>query len=394
MNPTAPNPATAATRWLPPAQILLLRACLAEGDTSIAAWRAWQQQVALDAIDLASLRLIPLLLERLRHAGVADAALGRYQGIQRKYWYENQLLFRQAADVVQLFAAAGIPTLFLKGVPLAQLYYDRPGLRPMSDFDLLVPYNQAAHAMAVLQSAGWLGTLEYTGLRRPVPHPYLGGHSWAFKNHTGGHVDLHWRVLKTSFAPDADAAFWRAAEKFSFAGVDCLTLNPADHLLHTCAHGLPANPLASIRWLADATMILRRRTLDWERLLTQTQAHQLSVVMHAALTCLRTTFAGSVPESVLQRLAAITPAPWEQAELAVLLRPGKSAQRQQRLRYGFHRFRHTMPGMAARSRLMAYFIFLQTRWDLAHRWEIPLDVLRRLWGYLGQRLTRSASVAP
>jgi hypothetical protein len=262
-------------------------------------------------------------------------------------------------------------------VPLAHLYYPGPALRPMSDFDVVVPYARTDDAIALLQAAGWRGD-NNPGLRNPTPHRSSVGHAWGFRNSAGAHVDLHWKIIKTSVSPAANEGLWRDAEPFTFAGAATLTLNPADHLLHTCAHGLPLNRVPSMRWVADALMILRTRAPDWDRLVSQAQAQRLSVILIHTLTYLRDFFQAPVPDAVLQRLRAGPIERWELGEYAYLTRPQtRMARRLYDLSHGFSRFRRTMPAAADASALRAYVHYVQVRWDLQRAGEIPLEAWRR-----------------
>jgi hypothetical protein len=382
-----------APSWPDATQRLLLQACLLPGEASVVAWRAWQQRVDFDDIDAGSMRLVPLLNHNLMQQGVADPDLGRYRGLVRRSWYQNQVQFQQAAGVLALFVAKGIPALLLKGVPLALLYYPAKALRPMSDFDLLVPYGETERAIAVLQAAGWNGDLNPL-LRVPAPHRLQAGHAWGFQDRSGAKLDLHWRILQTSFSPDADELFWRGAETFSVAGATAHTLNATDHLLHTCIHGLPKNDVPPIRWIADAMMILRAREIDWERLLAQTQAHRTSVMMIHALTYLRDHFRAPVPDGILERLRGGPIESWEHGEFVNLTTSERPlARRLHSLSYGFLRFRRSLPTMAERFPLSAFWSYWQMRWDLTRRREIPPEAWRRLRRSIGGRLPTRASPA-
>jgi len=63
------------------------------------------------------------------------------------------------SDVLVSFHRAGIQTILLKGAALILLHYKDPGLRPMVDFDILVPAGKAAAAIKVLTELGWTSTV-------------------------------------------------------------------------------------------------------------------------------------------------------------------------------------------------------------------------------------------
>lgn len=368
------------------ARLLLLRSCLCPGQEAVDAWRAWQARVAFDDLDVASMRLIPMLYHNLRTLGVDDPDLGRYQGLSRRSWYMNQLLFRGAADVLAKFQKAGIRTLVMKGVPLAHVYYPEKGLRPMSDIDVLVPHDQAERAIALLDSAGWkpdeptLRTLRW----QPVYFP----RGWNFSNAAGEKLDLHWRALATSLDPNADQPFWDGAEPFVLGGVETLTLNATDHLIQACVHGLPANNVAPMRWVVDAMMLLRHGAVDWDRLLENVRKHRVSVMMGHAFDYLRSNFNAPVPDSFRHNLAQSAPEPWERAEFSVIIRTGHIARRVHGFQSNFRRMRCTTPFLAECSPLVAYLTYLRLRWGLGRVREIPAYVSRWIGLKVTDRLQR------
>ena len=127
---TAPHQALPESALPTHAQRLLLKACLLEGAPAVCAWEEWSETVALDDVDAASQRLIPLLARNLRAAGISHPDVGRMRGIHRYWWSRNQVLLRKLPAVLGLLRAEGIEPLVLKGVPLALGYYEDAGLRP------------------------------------------------------------------------------------------------------------------------------------------------------------------------------------------------------------------------------------------------------------------------
>ena len=90
-----------------PAQELLLKACLFEGDEATAAWRGWRAATRLDDIDAGSVELLPMLAQKMRRFAVEEPAFGKYRGVQRQTWARNQLLIRGAALASQQFDSKG-----------------------------------------------------------------------------------------------------------------------------------------------------------------------------------------------------------------------------------------------------------------------------------------------
>ena len=128
--------------WPTPNQELLLRAALLDDAQAIPAWEQWQQTVDFTEIDHRSQKLLPLVYHNLTRLDVSGPLIERSKGYYRLTWYKNHLQFHHMAVVLHDLHQAGIPTLLLKGAAMAVYYYRDPGLRPMEDFDLLVPWHQ------------------------------------------------------------------------------------------------------------------------------------------------------------------------------------------------------------------------------------------------------------
>ena len=62
---------------------------------------------------------------------------------------------REVLPAIDALLARGIRPVALKGFHTARVYFDEPGVRPMSDVDLLVPTSAVDEAEAALQDAGF-----------------------------------------------------------------------------------------------------------------------------------------------------------------------------------------------------------------------------------------------
>jgi hypothetical protein len=79
-------------------------------------------------------------------------------------------------------------------------------------------------------------------------------------------------------------------------------MNPADQLLVTCAHGLLGG--RSLRWVADAVVVIRASDVDWDRLAVQAERCRLTARVHQALEQVQAEFGVDVPPEVLATLAS------------------------------------------------------------------------------------------
>jgi hypothetical protein len=284
-------------------QVLLLRAALLDGPEAVSAWGEWQRRVDFDDMDGASMRLMPLVSKNMRHMRVDHPLARRVHGIHRYSWSKNQLLLRRLAMVLDDLAAESVDVMVLKGVPLALCYYSDPGLRPMSDFDLLVPTAAADRSVEFLLRTGW---------RVNEPVPVMGPDGRVDTGARPGvgfasdedECDLHWHLLHDCCFDGAEESTWRHAATMEVQGRSVLAPDATDLLMHVCVHGAAYNPMPPIRWIADAATILRTAgdRVDWDRLLAEADRRLLMLVMREAVRVLREIVDIPVPDWVDSRL--------------------------------------------------------------------------------------------
>jgi len=293
--------------------MLLLRGALLSGPVASQAAAGWLDDHRTESAEgfrhlhAASRRLLPLLHRNVKE-GIPAPFRAELRAVHHHYWAENQQLFRKLEVMLVRFEAAGIPTLVLKGAALSTMHYDDMALRPMSDFDILVPEDRGPALVRQFIREGWVPDW---------PHVHAPGADYFFRfrhaldlsHPQHGTVDLHWHVLLEATYRGADAHFWEGSIPLRIKSVLTRALNPADQLLHTCLHGYPYNPMPSIRWIADALTILRTATIDWDRLLRVAVDLQVTIPCTEALDFLNREFDAGVPFHVVDSLAACPVSP-------------------------------------------------------------------------------------
>jgi Uncharacterised nucleotidyltransferase len=290
--------------WPTSDQELLLTAALADGASAIGAWDNWQARVSIAAADHGSRRLMPLVFFNLSRLGFSGASVAPLKEIYTRTRLANKLRFMHLGRLLDLFAGREIPTLLLKGAALALQTYRDPGLRPMNDLDLAVPHRFSKQAISVLQENGWLSET-LAGSIRPA---FCG--SLQFRDAHGLQFDLHFSpfhdyapFFRKRLAWESVEPLWAAATSISVGECKTLTLSATDQLLHTLDHGAGAHRLPPIRWVADATWLLRgSEPIEWDRFTAQAGALNLSWVASKTLKYLRDRHGATVPSSILKYL--------------------------------------------------------------------------------------------
>lgn len=290
-------------RWFLPnaSQRLLLQAALLGGDAACLAWAEWHTYNDSNSIDSGSYRLLPLVFDNLTRQGCTGPSMGRLKGVYRLTWSKNQFLFRCAA---QALAPLKIDTMLLKGAVLNLAYYRSPALRPMDDVDVLVHREDAFEVAQCLFAQGW-SLLRYPD--HAMAKIIQRRHSAGLGHPDGGRIDLHWNLFTQASSRTALMSLWKYDWRVEMAGFPLRVPNPADLLLHVCLHGVRYNLIPSIRWIADASIVLQQDhyRIDWDYFVEQAQRWQINLAVHRAMSYLREEFAMPIPSQVITQLADI-----------------------------------------------------------------------------------------
>jgi len=293
------------TTMLEPEDRALVRAALLDGNSATSAFREWRSLYDFEGQhEGGRFHILPLLFANMSRLGMEDPVMGRLRGVHRFGWAKGQRRLHAAAKVIDLFQHDGIPVLLTKGIALAKDYYPEVAARQMQDIDLLVPASRADNALRLLASEGW--ALQEPSLRQGGDAKvvfmarYPGA---ALRGHGGEEIDLHWRPLHESSSPFLAEWFWRDAEPVSFAGCSALRPAPAPLLLHSLTHGLRSTHDAPLRWIADATMILRRAgdRIDWEEFWSVARRTAVEMRLAWGLKCLEDVTGMKLPRGAQHR---------------------------------------------------------------------------------------------
>src|SRR6516162_2449398 len=185
--------------------------------------------------------------------------------------------------------------MVLKGAALIPLCYRDSGLRPMQDFDLMVPASKVELAMELLERAGWRSRFGYPEKRISIRH------STPYRNNKAQEIDLHWHVLGECWNFNRDEIFWKTSVPLTIVGQQTRTLDPTNQLFHICSHDVGWNEVPPIRWIVDALIVLRvfSSEIDWIRLPDVAKTYHLNLPLHNALSYLQRNFQVSIPTEAL-----------------------------------------------------------------------------------------------
>lgn len=236
--------------------------------------------------------------------------------LARKAYLKNKLLsvWREAQlnSILNVFDAAGIQVIPLKGVILQSTLYEDPAVRPMSDVDLLVRPKDFLQSIELLSHHGMqlqLKGIYKEGIEQLVEMP----RDWrpnavSFTNEKGLSLDLHQSFLNPWFKPAYllnMGLVWERSSPLAAATGNLwdVGLSPYDMLAHLCLH-LALHGLQSMHSYLDIDLWLRGLPddWDWDLFLNVVEEWQIrSATYHVFLFC-RAFMNTPIPDNILKKL--------------------------------------------------------------------------------------------
>jgi hypothetical protein len=265
-----------------PSERLLLSACLAGGEAAIRAFEAWRPHGTPGTLDGRNLRMMPLLYRNLTRLGFDDPYMEWMRGLAKHVWLSGSLHRRTIGQALDRLEAAGIPMLRFKGAAFLARWPEAADIRPMGDFDILVPSQYVRDAVACLRDDGWAS---------PAPHLIADGDlvRWHAALLLKGHdtsIDLHWRPAAAIGDPAYTAAVQARGEVLSLDGRQVRVAGLTDHLFILLAHAFYNLPARRFDWVAEAVLTLRRAgtQVDWSLMDTLARRYRMRAWIDRAFT--------------------------------------------------------------------------------------------------------------
>lgn len=276
--------------WPTPVQEGILQAALLPDGAGI--WHRMRPSVDVDLLPGELHRLLPLLARTLADAGVDDPDLARLRGVRQYTWYRNQRLFADGGGVVATLIGRGIEPILLRGAATILRTHGDVGLRPMNDVDLLVRADDVDGADRNLRADGWRPQPQ-SGSRRSLESAVT------YANAEARRIVVHWAPTR-NLAPHPP--WWEAPTQVELGGTAIRVLDPSSHLLQVLVDGARALSGSTLRWVADATILLRSDQPDWDRLVDLAGRLHVSALVADTLAYLREDFDADVDTASLRVL--------------------------------------------------------------------------------------------
>jgi hypothetical protein len=235
---------------------------------------------------------------RLPAAPAAELAR-RAQAISRK----NLLLAAETCRLQELLDAAGIPSVALKGVALAQLAYGSLKVKHSRDIDLLIPPERALAAMALLERDGYAFSFpsnQLSATQRRAVVRYSREVAFVHPDN-GAFLELQWRVADNPKLLNEVHAGSPTQNVVVADGLSARTLARDDLFAYLCIHGA-YHAWSRLKWLADLNAFIAATDADIMHLHRHAQAKGAGFCSGQALLLCQRLLALPLPDSLASEL--------------------------------------------------------------------------------------------
>lgn len=254
--------------------------------------------------------LAPLLYHILRDQDVVPSLIE--QDLRNAYYQNacrNTLLLSELGNILCHLATEGVNVILLKGASLAEIVYGDVAMRPMSDLDLLIRQQDLPVARRVLVALGY--TPLHVEMHTGFNVEFRNEESLYKRGLVDTYVDLHWRLVGPSYYQRTISIdwFWETALPTQIGSAPALVLSHEAQVLYLCAHLVLHHGGHGLLWLHDVAEVLTlyQAQIDWEQLLSQSQAYNLVLSVRQILTQVADEWHAPVSANVLERLRVLQP---------------------------------------------------------------------------------------
>jgi hypothetical protein len=335
--------------------------------------------------------LAPLLYQRLKREALVPPQV--LEALRLSYYRnlaENARKFALLGQVLARLGEAGMRVILLKGAYLADQVYGDVGLRPMGDFDLLLPRPEVQRAFGILQGMGFQAERPF----REEAYGKLHYHSPQLEM-DGVIIELHWSLTLESTLRQLDpAVFWDRARRVNLQGVEAWALCPGDLLLHLSVHAAYGHRFSGqLHSLVDLDRALAKEGpgIDWPAFIHTCRTWQAQRGTYLTLRLMDDVLETHVPAHVLSALRPPnwTEQPLEWARVHLFQTEPVLSEYFTDLIYGtnpWERFSALLKGLFPSRGLMSMIYGIPT-----HSWRIvalyprhAISRITRYWGHAGQ----------
>jgi hypothetical protein len=246
-------------------------------------------------------------LSQLDNRGCVPApVMDRFKAAYRDNTVLNLFFQAELRKVLVALNGLGVPVILLKGLALSEIVYEKSGLRPMTDLDLLVPEEMVARAQETVHQLGFspIGTIEEQ-LDTEQYHRHLPALQ---RPGTPAMVEIHRHIVRRDNPLYFDIrGFWERSQEVSIAQARTRILAPEDLLIHLSLNFFldrRFHSLAALRQLCDVAESLRhyQHQIQWPALVERIREYGVEGPVTSVLYQAKVLLGAPMPDRLLQPL--------------------------------------------------------------------------------------------
>jgi hypothetical protein len=214
-------------------------------------------------------------------------------------------------EVLASLNEAGIPSLVLKGIALAECIYPDVAMRGMSDVDLLVRKSDLFRVDDRLSSLGYAA--QDSSAARAVHNPagYLASLEYLRQGPSSLNLHVHWHPVNSSvpaavFAERIDVdGLWEQAVTVTVADSRSLMLRPEHQIIYLCEHALRiGHSFDRLILVCDIHYTLKafEHALDWDFVIEESRRFNLSRFVYHGLSIVKHHAPQAIPDACIAKL--------------------------------------------------------------------------------------------
>ena len=270
---------------------LLLAAARTQLDVygSVELKRILQQEIDWDVVIQHSLLhgisgLLYLHLSLLSgDAEIPVAVMERFRSIYLRTAASGMQQLAHFRVVAETFSEAGIELITLKGAALTELLYGDPGLRPLSDIDIIIKESDWPAACEILKHMSYTSPTQRLRLLPPKLTRYDVEAHVQLVAPAGTCLEFQFDLFTLGIGMLDMDGVWRRSRDAVIAGARVRTLGPEDQLLHLLVHA-NRHGCSRLKWLVDITEYLRQEPeIDWDILVSIARREKVFVFVYQTL---------------------------------------------------------------------------------------------------------------
>lgn len=223
--------------------------------------------------------------------------LERLNEIYNKTLYRNMILSDELTKILSAFNQRGIPVISLKGIALAEMLYENPALRTMSDMDILVQPDDLKRASSLLIEMG------YAQLTLPnyKIHPFHGAPY--YKQTTFPiFIELHWDLEDEKLMSTPREKIWSRAQTLQLQWGKTMVLSLEDTLMFSVVQ--LCKQFDQLKVLGDIAELIKKYKggLDWRYIVNSAHSWGIGTGVYYSLKRAQDLLEAPVLLSVIKEL--------------------------------------------------------------------------------------------